>query len=91
MATIIDLERERNARLDRLIRADEATGVCLTCDWQTALLNHADPTSAHMIALASAIDDALEADDYQDMRERLLSMAAAARDVAVERARRTRP
>jgi hypothetical protein len=93
-ATIHVLEDHR-ARLmaegEALLRADEeATGAQLVAIWRDRLSRHADPTEAALLWLAEAVDEALEADSYEDLREALMQVANGARSAAIVRARRVR-
>jgi hypothetical protein len=93
VAPVVDLEDYRNDRLELLaieidLEAEERVcAAALVADWQNKLFEFQCPTAAFLDCLASAIDDALEDDDLDGLRERLEVMSAAARHEAVRRMR----
>lgn len=91
-AHVIDLESYRGKRLESAaesLASDEfATGRQLVATWTDALQKFSDPTCAHLAELASAVDDLLEADDYESMRCAALQIVNGARSEMAERLRR---
>jgi len=87
LAKVTDLEEYRAAVM--ALAADElATGKQLALGYRNAASLHPKPIVAHLVALADAIDDALEADSYTDMRAALVQMSDGARREARERERK---
>lgn len=79
-------DREDVAAVERMIAADEE--VCakaLIADWTSQLWQWRCPTAAFLVTLARAIDDALESDDHDGLRERLEMMRDAAEHEAARR------
>jgi hypothetical protein len=92
-AAVVDLEEYKAARIAALQceldfeAATRMVGAKLVLAWADAVSRHADPTVAHLLELAAAIEDAIDADDAL---AELRAIADGAREAARTRARARR-
>jgi hypothetical protein len=91
VAPVIDLDDYRGEareviEIERIIALEErCCAAALVADWTAKLFKFEDPTRAFLATLADTIDDALEGDDLDGLRERLELMSEAARKEAARR------